>query len=71
MGSCLGILNIGTGRGLEPQDWILKLREREGLGSEQRPEMNPDLRLSSATCLFAQLPRTLPPPDFILWDGTD
>ena len=40
VGSRLGTLNIGTGRGQEPQDWILRLAilrltEREDLGSEQ------------------------------------
>lgn len=32
--------------------------------------MNPNLRLSSATCLFAQLPRTVTPPRFYTlgWD---
>lgn len=70
VGSRLGTLNIGTGRGQEPQGWIQKLacqrlREREYLGSEREPEMNPALRLSKATCLFfAQLPRKLPPPQF-------
>lgn len=56
MGSCLGILNIGAGRGQEPEDWIQRLREREDWGSKQEPEIKPDLRLCSDTCLFAQLP---------------
>lgn len=48
MGSRLGTVNIGTGRGQEPQDWIqklacLRLREREDLGSELELEMNPAL----------------------------
>lgn len=68
MGSRLGTLNIGTGRGQELLDWILRLAslrlsEREDLGSELKPEINPDLRLSKATCIFfAQLPKKLPPP---------
>lgn len=70
MGSRLGTVNIGTGRGQEPQDWIqklacLRLREREDLGFELEPEMNPALRLSKATCLFfSQLPEKLTPPQF-------
>lgn len=68
MGSRLGTLNIGTGRGQELLDWILRLAslrlsEREDLGSELKLEINPDLRLSKATCIFsAQLPKKLPPP---------
>ena len=69
MGSRLGTLNIGTGRGPESQDRVLRLvslrlSEREDLGSELELEMNPDLRLSKATCFFAQLLKKLPPPQF-------
>lgn len=68
MGSRLGTLNIGTGRGQELLDWILRLAslrlsEREDLGSELKLEIIPDLRLSKATCIFfAQLPMKLPLP---------
>lgn len=68
MGSRLGTLDIGAGRGQEPLDWILRLAslrpsDKGDLGSKLGPEMNPDLRLPKATCLFfAQLVRKLPSP---------
>lgn len=54
-GSRLGTLNIGMGRGQEPQEWISRLvpRGREDVGSELELEMNPDLRLSNAIYIFA------------------
>lgn len=47
----------------------LRLSEREDLGSELELEMNPDPRLSKATCFFTQLLKQLPLPDLTLCHG--